>query len=573
MGQNILIVGGVALGPKVAARYRRLDPEANILMIDQDSLISYGGCGIPYYISGEVAQIEGLRTTTANAIRDPAFFDAVKDIEVRTSVRALKINREEKTVLVEDLNTKKQELLSYDKLVLGLGAEARPLTVEGADLKNVTAATNLHQAKNVHELCVSGKVKNAVVVGGGFIGLEVAVALADMWGINVTIVEFMDQILPTVSNEHSARIAENDLKKLGITLALSEKVLKLEGEEGRVTRVITDKQTIEADLVIASIGFMPNSAIAKEAGLECIGNGAIKVDEYMRTSDSSIYAGGDCCSIKNLITQKDGYLPLGSLANRQGRIIGSNLAGRNDTFEGYVGTWAVKLNELSFAGVGLTLPFALREGFDAVTIVAEGDDHAHFYPDSSMTTMQIVVERKTRRILGLQACSKNADAVKARVDATAALLQFGNPTIDNLSKVEVAYAPPFASAMDIINTIASVADNVLDARLVAIDPLEFIGLWNEHESNNILFVDIRPPHKHVLAIQENYPQHYLNVSLEELKSRMHEIPKDREVALVCSSGTRSYEALLTLKRNGYTNIIGSVFGGMQTLTKRGFTIE
>ncbi len=569
MSQNVLIIGGVALGPKVAARCSRLMPDANITLIDQDEYISYGGCGIPYFLSGDVPNLDDLRKTVADVVRDPHFFQTVKDVNVKIATKAIKINREEKTVLVENVKDKSQETLSYDKLVIATGASPRTLTVPGSDLEGVTAVTNLHQAKDVHEACAANKVKNAVVIGGGFIGLEVAVALADVWGINVSVVEVFDQVLPTVSNEHCARVAEYDMKNLGIDVHLSEKVLELKGENGHVTHVITDKGEIEADLVIASIGFIPNTLIAKEAGLECIGNGAILVDKYMRTNDPDIYAGGDCCSIKNLITQKDGYLPLGSLANRQGRVIGSNLAGRKDVFDGYVGAWAVKLHEFSFAGVGLSLPFALREGYDAVSVILEGDDHAHFYPDATMTTMQIVVEKSTRRILGFQACSKNTDAVKARVDTVAMLMQFGTATIDNLSNAEVAYAPPFASAMDIVNSIANVADNVIEGRLEAIQPSEFVTYWAEREKNNIFFVDARPPHKPTVAVQEAFPECWLNLPLEQLKDRMNEIPKDCPVVLVCSSGTRSFETLLTLKKNGYTNIIGSVLGGAQSLKKRG----
>ncbi len=573
MSQKILIIGGVALGPKVAARCHRLMPDAEIMLIDQDEHISYGGCGIPYYLSGDVGNIDDLRKTVAHVIRDSVFFDKVKGVTARTNVKAVKINKEEKTVVARNLLTNEEEVISYDQLVIATGAKARPITVEGADLKNVTAVTNLHEAKDIHEACASGTIKNAVVVGAGFIGLEVAVALADMWGIDVSLVEIADQVLPTVSNEHSARIAEHDLKELGINLCLSEKVVKIEGKDGKVTHVITDKQTLEADLVVAAIGFIPNTDIAKEAGIECIANGAVKVDANMRTSDKNIFSGGDCCSVKNIITGKDGYLPLGSLANRQGRIIGSNLAGKNQTFDGYVGTWAVKLNEMSFAGVGLSLPYALKEGFDAQTIVMEGDDHAHFYPDAVMTTMQIVVDNKTRKVLGFQACSTNTDAVKARVDAVAMLMQFGNATIENLSNAEIAYAPPFASAMDIVNSIANVSGNVLDDLFKTMQPTEFVEAWANKENKDILVVDIRPAHQPVLDFQAKYPNNFLSMPLEVIKERINEIPRDRDIILSCSTGTRSYEAYLVLKNNGYTNLIGSVYGGANSLRKRGDSIE
>ncbi len=573
MAKNILIIGGVALGSKVATRYRRLDSEANITLVDQDEFVSYGGCGIPYYLSGDVENLNGLRMTTAHVVRDPDFFNKAKDVKVRTRVKALKINREKKTVLVEDLNTNTQEELAYDKLVLGVGASARALPVEGADLEGVTAVTNLHQATQVHNMCASGKINNAVVIGAGFIGLEVAVALADTWGINVTVVEVFDQVLPTVSNPHSALIAKKDLEELGITVALNEKVMKIEGENNKVKAVITDKQSIEADLVISSIGFVPNTEIAKEAGLECIGNGAVKVDEYMRTSDKDIYAGGDCCGILNLITGKYGYLPLGSLANRQGRLIGSNLAGLEQKFTGYVGTWCVKLGKLSFAGVGLTLAQAQREGLDAISVIAEGTDHAHFYPDANSTTIELVVEKKTRRILGCQASSESADAIKARVDVVAMIMQFANGTLDELSNAEIAYAPPFASAMDIINTVSNVADNAVSERFTTISPNNFEELWGAKQNDNLFVVDARPANENALGMQNAHPDYWLNIPLEQIKERYNEIPKDKPVALVCSTGTRSYETMLVLKKYGYTNIIGSLLGGMSTIRKTDINVK
>ncbi len=568
MSEKVLIVGGVALGPKVATRYSRLCPNAEITLIDQDEYISYGGCGIPYYISGDVENLNALRMTTAHVLRDEKFFKDAKDVNVKTQTRAIKINREQKTVLVENLLTNKQEELAYDKLVLALGAKPRKLPVEGADLQNVSALTNLHEAQFVHNLCSSGKITNAVVIGGGFIGLEVAVALAEVWGINVTIIEHCEKLLHAVSNTHSSAIAKADLEDLGIQVVLGEMVSKLIGTEGKVSQVVTDKQTIDTDLVISSIGFVPNTDIAKEAGLDVIGNNAIKVDKFMKTSDPNIYSGGDCCSVKNLITGKDGYLPLGSLANRQGRIIGSNLAGRNDIFDGYVGSWAVKLGTVSLAGVGLTLEQAKKEGFDAINVIAEGVDHAHFYSELSPMTLELVVEKKTRRILGFEAVSDNPDSAKARVDAVATMLQFNpNITIDELSNAEIAYAPPFASAMDIINTVANVADNVLEGRFNSISPSEFASMWENHSTNNYLIVDARPAHKEVLEMLEKYPNNWLSLPLEEFKERVSEVPKDKELILLCSSGTRSYETNLMLKKNGYTNILGSVLGGMQAIRK------
>ena len=355
MSEKILVVGGVALGPKAACRCKRLMPDAQITLVDENELISYGGCGIPYYVSGEIQNLDDLRSTPYHTVRDPAFFQAMKGLNVRTRTRALAIDRAAKTLLVKDLNSGKEEKLPYDKLVLATGASPRMPPVEGKDLNNVLSLTRLEAAGAIRAACQEGKVTEAVIVGGGFIGLEAAVALADMWGVKVSVVEMMDQILPGVLSHSLALMAAHDCQAHKVDVHVSEKVLKIEGTDGAVSAVVTDKRRIPAQMVIFAAGFTPNGGLAKEAGLEVAPFGAIVVDEHMRTSDPAIYAGGDCVCIKNIITGKPGYLPLGSMANRQGRVIGTNLAGGDATFPGYVGSWAVKLFDMAFCGVGLTV--------------------------------------------------------------------------------------------------------------------------------------------------------------------------------------------------------------------------
>ena len=360
MSEKILVVGGVALGPKAACRCKRLMPDAEVMLVDENVFISYGGCGIPYYVSGEIQNLDDLRSTPYHTVRDTEFFRDMKGITVRTQTRALAIDRAAKTLLVKDVVSGKEEKLPYDKLVLATGASPRVPPIEGKDLKNVLSLTRLEAAGAIRAACQEGKVSEAVIVGGGFIGLEAAVALADMWGVKVSVVEMMDQILPGVLSQPLSLMAANDCLTHKVDVFTSEKVLRLEGENGTVTKVVTDKREIPAQLVIFAAGFIPNGQLAKDAGLEVAPFGAVVVDEHMRTTDPSIYAGGDCVAIKNIITGKIGYLPLGSMANRQGRIIGTNLAGGNARFPGFVGSWAVKLFGLSFCGVGLTVERAAR---------------------------------------------------------------------------------------------------------------------------------------------------------------------------------------------------------------------
>lgn len=566
MPEKILIVGGVALGPKAASRCKRLMPDAEVTLVDENVYISYGGCGIPYFVSGEVQNLDDLRATPYHTIRDPEFFRAMKGVIVRNQTRALSIDRAAKTLLVKDVVSGKEEKLPYDKLVLATGASPRVPPVEGKDLKNVLSLTRLEAADAIRTACQEGKVNEAVIVGGGFIGLEAAVALADMWGVKVSVVEMMDQILPGVLSHSLARMAEHDCVSHKVDVYTSEKVLKLEGKDGAVSKVVTDKRELPAQLVIFAAGFIPNGRLAKDAGLDVAPFGAVVVDEHMRTSDPAIYAGGDCVAIRNIITDKLGYLPLGSMANRQGRVIGTNLAGGDATFPGYVGTWAVKLFEMSFCGTGLTVERARKEGYDAVGVSVEQLDRAHFYPEKNMMSLELVVDKPTRRVLGIQGACSAGDALKARVDAVAGVLQYARPTVEDISNLEVSYAPPFASAMDVVNVVGNVADNVLAGRFKPVTGDQFMELWKNRDQNHIFFIDARPA-KAGQAVQARHPEWH-SIPLEEIAARINEVPRDRPVALICNTGLRAYDSLLILARNGITDVVNST-GGMQAVSKMG----
>ncbi len=569
MAEKILVVGGVALGPKAAARCKRLMPDAQVTLVDENVFISYGGCGIPYYVSGEIQNLNDLRSTPYHTVRDAEFFRDMKGITVRTQTRATAIDRAAKTLAVKNVVTGQEEKLPYDKLVLATGASPRVPPVEGKDLRNVLSLTRLEAAGAIRSACEEGKITEAVIVGGGFIGLEAAVALADMWGVKCSVVEMVDQILPGVLSHSVAQMAAHDCAAHKVDVYTGEKVVRLEGKDGAVSKVVTDKRELNAQLVIFAAGFIPNGQIAKDAGLEVAPFGAIVVDQHMRTSDPSIFAGGDCVAIKNIITDKVGYLPLGSMANRQGRVIGTNLAGGNASFPGYVGSWAVKLFDLSFCGVGLTVERARKEGFDAISVSVEQFDHAHFYPEKAMMTLELVVDKATSRVLGMQGACADGDSLKARVDAVAAALQYSKPTVEDISNLEIAYAPPFASAMDVVNVVANVADNALAGRFTPVTGDQFINLWKNRKENHVFFIDARPAAAG-RAVQEKHPDWHA-IPLEEVAARANEVPKDRPVAIICNTGLRSYDSLLVLARNGITDVVNST-GGMQAAIKMGLSV-
>lgn len=317
MSKHVIVIGAVALGPKAACRYKRLCPDAKVTMIDQAPRISYGGCGIPYFVSGEVSNVVDLQSTPYHIVRDAAFFKTNKDVDVLINTRATSIDREAKTVSIENILTGEKEVLSYDELVIATGSKPNMPPFEGIDLKGITPATNLEEAELIKNAVANGEVNNAVVVGAGFIGLEMAVAFADMWGINTSVVELQSQVLPGFMPKSLANMAQADLENNDVNVYLEESVVRFEGKDGKVTKVITNKREIEADLVVLAVGVSPNTEIAVEAGIECDERGAIIVNDHFQTSDPAIYSGGDCVTIPNLVTGKRGFFPLGSMADRK----------------------------------------------------------------------------------------------------------------------------------------------------------------------------------------------------------------------------------------------------------------
>ncbi len=420
MPQNVVIIGAVALGPKAACRLKRLKPESGVIMVDRDNLISYGGCGTPYFISGDVSNPDDLQSTSFHMLRDEKFFRDTKDVDVMINCEAISIDREKKTVLVENTLDKKKQELSYDKLVLGTGSRPRCVPIPGSHLQGIFTVTDMNKAIAIKKEVTEGKVGKAIIIGAGAIGLEMAEALADLWGIETSVVEIMAQILPGIISPNMARMAQHHMEGNGISFYLGEKVERFEGET-RIERVITDKRTLDADIVVMAVGVAPNSDLAKEAGLEVSPAGSIVVNKRLETSDPNIYAGGDCIGITNLITGKAGYWPLGSLANRQGRVIGTNLAGGSDEFEGAVGSFVIKLFEISVASAGLSIESAKKEGFSAVSAFVVQFDRAHFYPEKDLMYLELVAEKGTGRVLGIQGLGNTGDGMVGRINAVAPL--------------------------------------------------------------------------------------------------------------------------------------------------------
>ncbi|MFW5730783.1 MAG: FAD-dependent oxidoreductase [Desulfonatronovibrionaceae bacterium] len=566
MSKKVIVIGAVALGPKAACRFKRLDPEASVTMIDEAGMISYGGCGIPYYVSGDVSDARDLQSTTFHMIRDARFFKEAKGVDVMTRTRALSIDRATKTVLVKNMETMEESSLHYDKLVLATGSRPRKIPLPGIDLENVFTVSGLEEAVLIREKISKGDVSRAVVVGAGFIGLEMAEALADLWGIETSVVEIAQQIMPGFVSSVVAGMAGKVMEDNGVRLLLGEKVLEMAGN-GRVERVITDKREMEADLVIMSVGVEPNSRLAREAGLAVSEGGAIIVDKYLRTSDPDIYSGGDCVEIENLVTGQPGYFPLGSMANRQGRVIGTNLAGGSDTFPGAVGSFVIKLFDHGVAGTGLSLESARKAGFEAMNAYVVQFDKSHFYPEKDLLLMELVFETPTGRVLGLQGMSTNGDSLKGRVDSVGVILPH-KPTTKDISNLELAYSPPFSSAMDALNNLGHTAENILMGRNQGIGPEEFVKLWEDRENRDVVVLDCRDL-EDAQELLEKFPGKWFNVPNESLESNLSKVPQASTIILACNTGGRSYESQLKLRKQGVDNTL-NISGGIGLLKKWGF---
>jgi len=582
--KRVVIIGGVALGPKAACRLKRLEPDADVVIIDQDQYISYGGCGIPYFISGDISSVQELMSTSFHMQRTPEFFQDAKDVRVRTRTRALAIDRAGKKVRVLDLTSGGEEDLPYDRLVIATGSIPNKPPIPGIDLPGVTSVSDLNSAIAVKDKISGGKVNTAVIVGAGAIGCEMAEALGDLWGIETHLVEIEQQVLPGILDRSLAGIIRAHLEEKGVQLHLGRRVIEIRAWEpgppagiddtrlaatfggGGCYEVKTSDGSIRADLVITAAGVRPNSELARSAGLLVAPSGAIVVNRMLQTSDPEIYAGGDCIEIQHLVTGNPVYFPQGSLANRQGRVIGTNLAGGAAEFAGTVGSFAIKIFDLAVASTGITPQSALKCGFDAEPVLVVQADRAHFYPTQDLIYFQLTVDRKTRRILGAQAVGANGDAVIGRINAIAAVLPF-KPSIEDISNLEIAYSPPFASALDVVNAAGNTAENILDGLNRPMQPDEFERCFLLDESSDCLCLDVRGP-ANAAPFVERYGDRWLNIPQETLNRRMEEVPRDKRLLLMCNSGVRSYEAMRQLDRAGIGNTV-NVQGGVAVLKKSG----
>jgi NADPH-dependent 2,4-dienoyl-CoA reductase/sulfur reductase-like enzyme/rhodanese-related sulfurtransferase len=544
---RVVIVGGVAAGPKAASKIIRLKPDADVTIIEKGLLLSYAGCGLPYYVSGEIKNQKELMETPAGVVRDAAFFLNVKNFKVKNGTEALEIDRKGKRVRVKILATGDESWLPYDKLVLATGASPVIPPIPGVDKKNVFTLHGMHDAEGIKTLLAEHKAKDVVIIGGGLIGVEATEALATH-GCRVTIVEMLPQILNMLDWE-MARLVENYMESHAVRVMTNTKALALEsrgGEAGLVTHVRTDKGDFPTDMVVLAIGVRPNTSLAQKAGLE-IGEktGAIKVDGHMRTSDPDISAAGDCVECIDRLTGLPCYVPLGSTANKQARVVAVNICGGYELFPGVLGSSICKVFDYCVGRTGLTERAAISLGYKAITAMVPGADRAHYMPKSKTLLMKIIVDKNSERLLGVQVTGLGEGA--KRIDVAATAITAGM-TLDQLANLDLSYAPPYASAMDNLITAANVARNKRDGYMVGISAESVQRKIQNGE--DFVFLDVRSPQEYG---QVHLPNSTL-IPLGMLRKRLAEIQKDKEIIAYCAISLRGYEASLILRAAGFTNI-------------------
>jgi NADPH-dependent 2,4-dienoyl-CoA reductase/sulfur reductase-like enzyme/rhodanese-related sulfurtransferase len=556
---KVIIVGGVAGGASCAARLRRLDENAEILMVERGPYVSYANCGLPYHVGGVIEKESSLLVADANTFRSQFAID------VRTGCECIKVSPDKKTVDLRNVATGEVTTEAYDKLVLSPGAPSLRPPLPGIDLPGIFELRTVPDARAIRAWIERGSAflagmhrysgfqtvrpkTLAVVVGGGFIGLEAAENLVHR-GFDVTLVEMGDQILAPMDPE-MARIAEGYVTRHGLRLALSDGVAGFENADNGSLMVLTKSgKAYPADLVILALGVRPDTTLARVAGLEIGSLGGIRVDEHMRTSNPDILAVGDAIEVKDAVTGAWSLVALAGPANRQGRIAADVIAGRNSRFRGTQGTSIIGFFGGVAAWTGASEKTLKRIGdADYEKIYLYPNSHAGYYPGAKPIAMKVIFRKSDGRLLGAQALGE--DLVDKRISALAMALQMG-ATIYDLEEAELCYAPQFGSAKDPVNFAGMVAADILRGDMP-------ISHWDGADARFLL--DVREPAE--LAVENELRA--VNIPIGQLRSRMGELPRDREILVICRSGQRAYYATRTLLQNGFK--ARTLAGGMLART-------
>lgn len=532
---KVVIVGGVAGGATTAARLRRINEDAEIVVFERSGFVSYANCGLPYYIGGVITDEEEL------TLQSPESFKERFNVDVFVAHEVTKINVEKKSVTVKCLTTGREFEESYDKLVLSPGARPAQPKMLATDCDKVFTLRTVEDTKKIEKYVKAVNPKTAVVAGGGFIGIEMAENLVDM-GVKVTIVQMMPQMLPVIDEDMACQV-HTALIEGGVDLRLNTTALGFEEDGDQVKTLIQDADPITADMVIMAIGVTPDTGIAREAGLELGLGGSIVVNEHMETSAPDIYAVGDAVQIKNFVTGADSLIPLAGPANKQARIVANNICGIDSIYRGSLGSSVVKVFGITAAVTGLNEKAAKAAGIDYDRVVLSPNSHASYYPGGEPMTMKVLFEKSTLKIIGAQIVGPSG--VDKRIDVLATAIMAGM-TAAELQELDLAYAPPYSSAKDPVNMAGFMIGNIGAGRVKQVH-------WNELSSlprdGSVVLLDVRTEEERE---EDGYADGFdLCVPVDELRERISEVPTGKPVYVMCYSGIRSYIACSILKQKGF----------------------
>jgi NADPH-dependent 2,4-dienoyl-CoA reductase/sulfur reductase-like enzyme/peroxiredoxin family protein/rhodanese-related sulfurtransferase/TusA-related sulfurtransferase len=547
MNKKIIIVGGVAGGASTAARLRRMDENATIVMFEKGEYISFANCGLPYYIG------ETIEERSALLVQTPEAMNARFDIDVRVKTEVLSIDKEAKKVEVINHETNEKYVEHYDVLVLSPGSTPLKPPIPGIDAPNIFTLWNIPDTDAIKAHVDYEKPKRAAVIGGGFIGLEMAENLHDR-GIEVSVIEMADQVMAPIDYE-MAQTVHKHMKDLDVNLYLGDGVKSFEYKHGVTEVTLQSGATLEVDMVMLSIGVKPQSDLAKKAGLALNQRGGIVVDEYLKTSDPNIYAIGDAVEIIDFNSKEKTMVPLAGPANKQGRICADNICGLEQTYKGTQGTSIAKVFELTVASTGVNEKTLKREGKvngkDYHTVITHSKSHAGYYPGAIPMAIKLIFAHDGK-VLGAQIVGY--DGVDKRIDVIATALRFGSSVYD-LTELELAYAPPYSSAKDPVNMAGYVAENMLKGRMKAFH-------WDEFESidkDNTIILDVREDIERELGFIEGS----INIPLDSLRERLGELDKNKKVIVYCAIGLRGYVGTRILSQHGFEHVY-NFSGGYST---------
>ena len=527
---KILIIGGVAAGTKTAAKLKREDRNAEVTVITKDRDISYAGCGLPYYVGGLIESREELIVNT------PAKYAGLTGVEVKTGKEAIALHADKKEVIAKDVETGREETYSYDKLVLAVGASPVKLPIEGTELSGVFQMRTPDDATNIRTYVEENQVKKAVVIGAGFIGLEVAENLKAK-GVQVTVIDFASQILPNIVDTEVAVYAKKHLLKEGIRVITGTKADEIMGED-HVTGVKTSAGLLRCDLLIMAAGIRPNTDFLQDSGLEMF-KGTIIVDKTMKTNLEDVYAAGDCVMVTNRITGKPQWSPMGSSANLEGRTLAQVLTGNKKEHPGVLGTGVVKLPGLNIGRTGLTEEQAKNAGYDVVTVVAPTDDKAHYYPDAGFFITKLIAEKETHKLLGVQVLGTGA--VDKMIDIAVMGINMG-AVLEDFENADFAYAPPFSTAIHPFIQAVYILLNKINGNLVSITPAEYAA--GKAKDYKVVDVGLAPSIRGAVY-----------VDLSKVNGEIEGLDKEEKLLLVCAKGKRGYFLQNRLRSYGYKNTV------------------